>query len=45
MDNEQLHDEGMTALWLGPSYDYGDYGRVSVSDAWLEERVRQSGTD
>ncbi|ROQ38254.1 hypothetical protein EDF46_1880 [Frondihabitans sp. PhB188] len=45
MDNEQLHDEGLSALSLGQQHDFGDYGRVSVSDDWLEERVRQFGAD
>ncbi|MBF4576757.1 MULTISPECIES: hypothetical protein [unclassified Frondihabitans] len=45
MDDAQLHDEGVSQLALGAQGDYGDYGRVSVSDDWLEERIRLYGSD
>jgi len=44
MDNDQLSDQAGYAL-AGQAFEARDYGLSLVSDGWLEEHLRQQGSD
>ncbi|BDZ50069.1 hypothetical protein GCM10025867_23100 [Frondihabitans sucicola] len=45
MDNDQLHDQTGYGTTTGQDREARDYGLSLVSDAWLEEHLRQQGSD
>ncbi|GAA4266784.1 hypothetical protein [Frondihabitans peucedani] len=45
MDNDQLGGQAGYAQPYGQALEARDYGLSVVGDAWLEEQVRQYGSD
>lgn len=45
MDNDQLTDQAGYAQASGQALEARDYGLSLVSDGWLEEHLRQNGSD